>query len=280
MGSFVDLLKRQERASVIWLDSYDYVGRLLAGGAVPWLDVGAFVALQRKAQALLKSSVAPLPVTPVVAAWLGAHPELREAMAAKTRAVYPLKILLADEALRAHLVDLTRSLRSGIGGVLALVLPSPRAWVALAFEQVHRSPVEIGEEEADSGSVYIADFLRAFGEAGLDALLLQEAGECQPASANELGAYQAVFNVAAHYRWDTGLRLPKRSAFAGDAPPELAFVIAANTVLSVVPHGIVLADEFWTGAARLARAGGDFYFAKIPEDAKPELVLERLASLC
>ena len=128
MGAFIELLKRPGRASVVWLDSHNYAGRLLAGGAPPWLDVAAFVAWQRKAQGLLKSNVASLPVAPVVAAWLETRPDLREAMGAKTRAVYPLKVLLADEMLREHLVEMARGMRSAVGGLLALALPSPRAW--------------------------------------------------------------------------------------------------------------------------------------------------------
>ena len=149
MGEFIELLKRPRRESVIWLDSHNYAGRLLAGGAPPWLEVAAFVAWQRKTQGLLKSSVASLPLAPVVAAWLAARPELRVAMGAKTRSVYPLKVLLADEPLREHLVEMASGMRSAVGGVLALALPSPRAWVALAYRQGHTETVEVSEDEAD-----------------------------------------------------------------------------------------------------------------------------------
>jgi hypothetical protein len=50
MGEFIELLKQPRRESVIWLDSHNYAGRLLAGGAPPWLEVAAFVAWQRKTQ--------------------------------------------------------------------------------------------------------------------------------------------------------------------------------------------------------------------------------------
>src|SRR5260370_17107247 len=99
MGEFIELLKQPGGESVIWLDSHNYAGRLLAGGAPPWLEVAAFVAWQRKTQGLLKSSVASLPLAPVVAAWLEVRPELRVAMGAKTRSVYPLNLLLAAEPL-------------------------------------------------------------------------------------------------------------------------------------------------------------------------------------
>lgn len=279
MGGFIELLRRSGRPSVIWLDSHDYAGRLLAGGAPPWLDVAAFIAWQRKAKGLLKSNIASLPVASVVAAWLEARPDLRDAMGAKTRAVYPLKVLLADEDLRAHLVEMAGGMRSGVGGLLALVTPSPRAWVAMAYRQGHGETVEVGEDEADSASVYIADFLRAFGEIEFEALLLREASENQPASVEDLGAYQAVYNVAVNYKWDVGLQLPKSSTLSGAAPNDLAFAVAAATVFDGLPHGIALADDFWNGADGPALRGADFHFGEIPERAIPERVLERLASL-
>ena len=91
MGAFLELLKRPGRTSVIWLDSHNYTGRLLAGGAPPWLDVAAFVAWQRKAQGLLKSNVASLPVAPVAQLGWKRTRTCASAMGAKTRSVYPLK---------------------------------------------------------------------------------------------------------------------------------------------------------------------------------------------
>src|ERR1043165_9304847 len=137
MGALGELLKRPK--PVVWLDSHAYCARLLANDKAPWLDTAAFVAWQRKSMGLLKPDVISLPLVPAIDAWLAAHDDLRAAMAAKSRAVYPLKTLLADEALRAHLVELTRGLRgggAGVGGLpLALVLPWPRAWVAIAYRQ-------------------------------------------------------------------------------------------------------------------------------------------------
>lgn len=46
-----------------------------------------------------------LPVGAVAAAWLEAYPALQSAMAAKRRAVFPLRTLLADDALAAPGID-------------------------------------------------------------------------------------------------------------------------------------------------------------------------------
>ena len=276
MGAFLDLLSAGGKP--LWLDYTAYAGRLLAKGAPPWLDAGACVAWQRKAQGLLKSSVATVAVAPVCAAWLEAHTELREAMAAKRRAVFPLKTLLADEGLRAHLVELTGAMRAGSAGLpLVLVLPSPRRWLALAQQQAHGAADESDEETIDSAAVYIADFLRAFGECGVDAVLFEETAEDEPAAVD---AYQAALNVAGHYRWDTGLRLPAAAKFAAAGP--LSFVIAPKPVPGARAGGVVPA-EFWAqskaGAAPPKRPEGGFLYAEIPATAQPEAVLDRLALL-
>ncbi|HVT36242.1 MAG TPA: hypothetical protein VHE37_11685, partial [Nevskiaceae bacterium] len=213
------------RGTVLWLDAHEYAARLLANDVPPWLDVAAYVAYARKAHGLLKPDVATLPLAPAIDAWLDAHAELRAQMAAKSRATYPLRVLLADEALRAHLLELARGLRAALSGPLALVAPTPCAWISRAYVQAHHASVEVGDDEIDSAAVYLADFLRGFGECGVDALLLEESEGCL---GGNFSAYQSVFNVAAHYRWDAGLRLPA----AGDAhlPDGCSYAIAPRPI--------------------------------------------------
>jgi hypothetical protein len=274
MGAIADLLKRAQ--PVVWLDSWEYSARLLAGGIAPWLDAAACVAWQRKAQGLLKSDVVALPVAPAIEAWLATYPELRAAMAG-ARPTRPLKMLLADPDLRAHLVELARSLRAGLAGTpLVLVVPSPRAWVELAYRQANDAELEAGEDEADSASVFIADFLRAFGEAGIDALLLEEAPGFAPRSAADLACYQTVLNVAAHYRWDTGLALANAAQLSGPIAG-YGFVVTADPVEG--------APRFWSAPAGTFNGAGVsapaslLRYARIPPDAQPETVLQRLSTL-
>ncbi len=263
----------------LWLDYNAYAGALLANGSVPWLDVDALVGWMRKAQSLLKSDVVAVPVAMVVEQWLGAHPELKTAMAAKRRVVFPLKTLLADAALRTHLVALSKALRSSFPKPpLLLSLPSPRLWVALASAQaLPGETVEIDADAVDGAAAYIADFLRAFAECGIDGILLQESVESEPASAEDLQLYQAVFNVAAHYRWDAGLCLPVAAHDAALGPGP-AFVVSPRSSVAAATGQVVQA-EFWTGEAPPECPAGGFRYAEIPLDAKPESVLDRLATL-
>lgn len=273
MGALTDRL--DAGTATVWLDSTDYAAALLNKGVVPWLDVGEFVSLQRRAQGLLKSDIVSLHLAAACAAWLDAHADLRTAMGAKSRAVFALKTLLADEALRAHLLELANGLRASMtGAIFALVLPSPRTWIAMAYAQAHGEAVESGDEEADSAAVYLADFLRGFAATGIDALLLEEAPGYLPPNAESVMLYQAVLNVADNYRWDVGLKVDgaigEATACAAD------YAIAAQPPVS--PRcGVALDAGFWS--ADTAAPPTKFRYATIPAAAKPETVLARLAML-
>ena len=262
----------------LWLDHGAYSARLLSAGTVPWMDAGAAIAWMRKAQSLLRSDVVSLPLRDVAAAWLAAHPGTVSAMAARKRAVYPLKTLLADEALRAHLVALVKSLRSSFADqILVLALPSPRHWMLRAYAQAHSGDtVEIEADDVDSAAVYVADFLRGFADCGIDGVLLEESPESAPSVAQSLPLYQPLLNVAAHYRWDAGLLLP------ADAPAPvgegLDFVVASGPVAGSA-QGLRIPARFWQDGQAPPCPSQGFRFAEIPADAHPEGVLERLASL-
>lgn len=261
----------------LWLDYTAYAGALLAGGDVPWLDVDGLIGWMRKAQSLLKSDVLALPVAAVVEQWLGAHAELKAAMGAKRRAVYPLKTLLADPALRGYLAGLTRALRSSFAKpALVMALPSPRLWAALAAAQaLPDEAVEIDADVVDSAAAYLADFLREFADCGIDGLLLEEDVHSGAVSAEDVQLYQPVLNVAAHYRWDVGLRLPAAQQIS---PGGAGFVVSSRA-LAGVSTGLVLPAGFWSGDAPPDTPPGGFRYAEIPVDAKPESVLDRLAVL-
>ncbi|MGE3774267.1 MAG: hypothetical protein AB7I32_15180, partial [Gammaproteobacteria bacterium] len=109
-----------------------------------------------------------------------------------------------------------------------------------------------------------------------DGLLLEETAGAEPACAEELEWYRPVVNVAAHYRWDLGLRLPEASDFVGEATP-MDFVIAPRAIAGAV-YGDVLSPAFWDGAAPDPAAASRFHYASVPATAVPERVLARLAA--
>jgi hypothetical protein len=260
---------------LLWIDSTDYAAALLAGGAPPWTDVAATLGWLRKAQGLMRSDVVALPLATVIDAVVAQRPALREAMAAKSRLLAPLKALLADEALRAHLVEMVRGLRAGFAdGVLALRVPSPRLWPALAHVQAFGEQAQVSADDADAASVYVADILRSFGEAGVDVLALDESRASVPGSDDDLSCYGAVLNVARHYRWDLGLLQPATGDYDASG---LDFVIAPEPQRGAPRAGLRLPDSFWSGEGA---AMGALRHVTVPASGlQPEAVLERLSAL-
>lgn len=279
MSGLVERMRGATHAP-LWLDADDYGERLLAGGVTPWLNVAEYVAHCRKLRALLKPDIEAVPFARLFAAWTADHPALREAMAAKKRAVAPARALLGDEDLRAYLVELLAGLRAAFPGApLVVALPSPRALIAFAHALAFGSAadIDVGEDEIDGCAVYCAEFLRAFGASQLDALLLEEHAGDEPANADEVAWYQPVFNVAAHYRWDVGLRFADGSHFVGPLP-SVQFVIAPSAIEGEF-RGQTLPAAFWSEAALEGTPAGDFRHAVVPAQAVPEQVLARLAAL-
>ena len=269
------LLERLATGKLLWLDDYAYSQALLAGGRTPLLESGEYVAYRRKASGLLKAEVTVVPLGTAAALWAEGHPALKEAMAAKKRAVVPLRTLLGDEELRANVVETVRALRGAFPALpLVLSIPSPRAWVNLAYRIAFGADTEVGGDEADSAAVYVAEFLRSFGESGVDGVLMIEGEGADPANADEIAWYQPVTNLAQHYRWALGLQFADGSGYAGDVKG-VDFTIASKALPGAVA-GVVV--DFGGADAPSAPAGG-FRFARIPADAVPEKVLERLAAL-
>lgn len=264
---------------LLWLDHTDYSARLLAQGRAPWLDTAACVAWLRQAQGLLRPDVLALPLADMASAWLERHPALQAAMAEKTKRGHgPLKELLAAEGLRAHAADLVTALRAAMpGAVLALVLASPRDWAAQALVRAGGSPDAIDEDAVDAAAATMAEFLRLFAQAGVDAVLLHES---RAWTADEmdllLELYQPVANVARHYGWDWGLQWPEAVALPAGQGPGFAITPAP---CGVAIAGTTIPPGFWQGDAPPAPAAGGFDHAHIPADAHPETVLARLAQL-
>ncbi|KER70846.1 hypothetical protein HR51_20315 [Burkholderia cepacia] len=264
----------------LWLNHDRYSVPLLAGGSAPWLDSAACVAWARQAHGLLGSDVLTLPLADLAAAWLARDTALTDAMAANTkRAHLPLKACLASAPLREHAAALAGALRAALpDAIFALVLPSPRDWAALALASAGGSPGgEVDEDAADAAASSIADFLRVFATAGVDAVLLRESRTwAADETALWLELYQPVANVATHYGWDWGMQWPAAVTLADGQGPD--FTIAPARC-GHGAAGIVVPDAFWQDGGLPAPEPKAFDVADIPAAAHPETVLERLALL-
>jgi hypothetical protein len=269
VGAWLDRLAASTRP-LLWLDDIDYSERLLAGGAAPWLDVASLVSWRRKALVLFDPDQVTLPLAPLSAAWIREHEALRKEMAAKRRATAPLRTLLASVGLRAHVAETLGAFRASSPLPLALVIPSPRRWVMDAQRAAFGEAATADEDASDGASVIIADFLRSFGECGVDVLLLEEDSASAPASSGELGWYRSTINVARHYGWDVGLR----SELPLDAQGEIDFVISPSST-----RYVEVGADFWSTGAIAPLSAGGFRFLTVPADAQPQIVLDRLDAL-
>lgn len=271
---------RTAASPLLWLDDTAYTERLLAGSRAPWLDGAEYVAFRRKAHGLLRADLRAVPLLEFMRAQVEAHPVLVGAMSARNRAVYPVRTLLADAALRAHVVETVTSLRAAFPAEpLVLAIPSPRAMVSAAWRMAFGddAPLEMGVDDIDSCAVYLAEFLRSFDICNVDGLLLEESSGAAPMTAETLELYQPALNVASHYRWDAGLRLPENVVFEGDASA-LQFVVGPCEIPGT-PHVASLPEDFWAGSMPDVAHASKHLFATVPVQAVPESVLTRLAEL-
>ncbi|SDC97128.1 hypothetical protein [Paraburkholderia lycopersici] len=275
------LIEANRTRRLLWLDHDSYSAPLLTGGGPPWLDSARCVAWTRQAHGLLGSDVLTLPLADVAAAWLAADPALGAAMAEKTRRAHlPLKACLASTALREHAAALALALRAALpDAIFALALPSPRDWAAEALALAGGAPdIEVDEDAADAAASSIADFLRLYATAGVDVLLLRESHAWNAGdAASWLELYQPVVNVARHYGWDWGIRLPAAAEFPEGLEPDFAI---APSACGRGPAGLVVPEAFWQRDELSTPAGQNtFDVGDIPPGARPETVLERLATL-
>ena len=244
------------------VDHLDYSRRvLLRGNPVPWEDPTALSNFLNQAHGLLRPDVTLLDLGEYYR--LAADdPRLREAMAARSRTGYALRALLADAATARAVATLAATVAGTTRLPLVLQIPSPRAWLAATH------PGDVADLDADrveAAAMYVADWLRGFAEVPVSAVLLDEriapGADAAALPPVDPQSYVPVTNVAAHYRWEIGLR--------------------GEDTVSVGEHeGDVLGSGYWLADdAAVPDARGAFRLAHLPADAVPETVLARLARL-
>lgn len=267
MSALRDRIGRGER--LLWVDYVDYAGRLLAPQGVPWADATATVAWFRQAQGLLGSDVVAVPLWSLVERLAVTTPGLPERMLAKSRVTHALRVVLSDEHVREASTGLARALRAVFPqALLALNLPMPRKAIELARQVASGAPEAptIGEDEIDTAAPYLADFLRDFGDAGVELLLLEAFGA---GDANDLPWCAPILNTARHYGWDLGLST--REPGAAGASTGIDFVVertVAGSPDDLEPRPVLVPG--------ISAAEGRFDYLSVPREAAPERVLGAL----
>ncbi len=276
----------------VWVDAWDYGSQLLnKKQPPPWCDVAAIIAHIKQLQSLVNSDILTLEVGNFYTTWLHTHPALLHAMEDKRRLGYALRTMLAEPGPREQLKDIINALcESYREKPIVLAMPSPKQWIAIAhcaaknIDGVNIEAPDISWDDAESASMYIADFLRSFSECAISGLLIRDYTDQGPASDAEVARYQPVLNVAEHYRWQCIL----------DGCPQ-NYVPNPNTGISFslresqqsqqsqqFPHpfsALKLSAQDWTQHPPIIEQGNACYYVCIPADAIPEAVLEKLSRL-
>ena len=267
------------RARPVWFDAAAYGrARLLGGGEVPWAAPAELTSFFGKTQAMLGSDAILADIADLFAQHAAADQALRAAMAARSRPGYALRTLLGDEQARADAAEAVGALAATKGMVpLVLTVPAPGRWLAAAAAQAHPGATEPDASQAETAAMYSADFLRTFGDSGVDGLLLDEG----PAPAGELTdpeAYRPVLNVAEHYGWPVLIRTEAAAPWPHGQVPGVAVWIGSSVGSSPPGRwGLVAGPEFWADTNPSADA--DLVLAQIPAQADPEAVMKRVRAL-
>lgn len=268
-----------QQQTPLWIDGWDYGEKLLRKGSSPWGDVAALVSFFNQLQSLIKSDVLTIDLGSFYDYWLQEHPALLGAMGAKNRLGYALRTLLADAEARRHLKEIVSAIcQVHKTTPVLLSFPSPRRWLGTAHGKAKQlQNVEVSWQDAESGAMYLADFLREFSGCGLSGIVIREVSGEAPGCDKETASYQPMINVARHYEWSVVL-----DGCADDyAPaPEVGVTLCLG-LSNDKAQGRKLAPSFWSGSDSpdITLADNQFWRVDIPADAVPERVLDALATL-
>ena len=273
------------RGRAVWFDAAAYGrARLLRGGDVPWSSPAELSSFFAKIGGMFRSDAILVDLADLFAQRTTADQQLRAAMAARSRPGYALRTLLGDEQARAIAAEAVRVLAATGGPVpLVLTMPAPGRWLVAAAKQAGVDTARADAGQAETAAIYIADFLRLFGDARVDGVLLDEGG----VPAGELidpEAYRPVLNVADHYGWSALILTGTAAAWPfGPVSGVTAWLGSdqpkAPDGSAGLPGrwGAVADPEFWAGAD--PPDGADLVFAAVPAEADPDAVMTRVRAL-
>ena len=266
------------RQTPLWIDAWNYGETLLnKGEEAPWDDVGQMVSLVGKLQNLVASDVLVIEAQSFFDYRTRRHPELLAAMAEKRRLGYALRTLLADQPCRDQLHECVGALCDTHNGLpVMLAMSSPRQWMGRAHCQARvLGSVEVSWEDAESASMYMADFLRSFADCELSGVVLRESPGDGPGNASELARYQPLINVSRHYQWSVVLDKGEGGRETDCHSDEVLFLGSHIGALS----GVCVTELGGQGQCSDLDREGAYCHVRIPADAKPEAVLDALDTL-
>ncbi|VVN79855.1 hypothetical protein PS834_00996 [Pseudomonas fluorescens] len=267
----------------LWLKSSAYTRRLLQGTADAdvWTSAASFLAWFSQSHSLLKPQVAVLEVGELFDTWIARSGGLESRLAKRRRPTTALRSLLAEEEPKTLLAEVIDAVDSHLRGRVPLVLamPSPRHWLGHANRLANQPDETPDADTVEDASIYLADLLRSVSTKPVSGVLLEEAAADSTFSRADLQRYSSVVNVARHYRWSLGLRLPPGTPVPESGLEDFDVVITEGEARAgLYSRGRDISAEF---THRLPRplADGEFYFVSVNPELHPETVLQTLELL-
>jgi hypothetical protein len=163
---------------------------------------------------------------------------------------------------------------------VVLAVPSPARWFAIAARQAGAA-AEAPEEprHVEAAAMYVADLLRIFATARVDALLLDEGSTPQDSLA-DVDGYRPVLNVAAHYQWPVWVRSDDASCWPrGEIGGVAGWLGRSAPEHSAGPWGLVLEADPAREPGAPPVTGGGAVLAVVPEAADPEPMMRWVRAL-
>jgi hypothetical protein len=276
---------------MVWLDFLPYARRLFAGGNGDlWVNPALFLSVYSQGQGLLKSDVLSISIQDFYTAWVAGHPETVQAWMGK-KPTFALKKLLALEEPKNRILEILSGLENLYQKRYPLVLafPSPQKWLQSLHGIVQREGgAALAGEDVDAAAMYLADYLRSYSATGLSAIVIEESDSPFLALGEAAQLYQPVLNVAGHYQWPAGIRMDSTNWDIEELANGFDFYLLAQKGLADLlplwekrlPCVGGLNHDFWVNGQPLPTLPSfRLLYGRIPEDAQPEKVLERLNEL-
>jgi hypothetical protein len=262
----------------IWLDFIDYSNRLFnQSNQNIWSNPVAFLSVFGQGQSLLRSDVISLSMLPFYSNWLNEHPEEIDALKGKKLKVI-LKRIFSLDSPKQNIQEVLKGICHSYKDIkpIAFFIPSPQLWLMEAARLTDSDLSLIDENLVDTASMYLADLLRNFSEAGLSAVVIKEASE--PILSPELivGLYQPIVNIALHYQWKIGYWVMNNEIL--HSFPD--FYLSPSNDMPLEKSVFMLNESWWAECFDDAFIPEvDMIFGKISRDTIPELVLTKLKGI-
>lgn len=279
------LLAQAPGGRVVWLDSAAYARRLFAPGEDVWAAAVPYVELARRAQQLLASDVIEVRLGDFHRAALARQQAVAYPVRGG-RAVRALRELLEDHGPVGVAVDAVSALHHlYTGHPVVLVVESGGHWLRWAAA-VTDGTWAGDPDDVDRAALYLADTVRAFACAGVSGIVLDVLGD-DTASPDELvELHRPLLNLAEHYHWSTAVRTGAAQLSEGPRLEPVDVVLCPEADFSTsarLPGGARrgggLDPAFWMSDEAPVVPPGVVVYGQVPEDAYPEQVLSRLATL-